>query len=297
MKVAMWGIGIFILGFLGIILVDLFGNITVTNQLNYTTMKNSVEASMIDSLDIAHYRAGFCLCSNKPKVDGKWVFTSDTEYELVDITSDANNNEQCVASDTTKPCEIMYDEYRIKPGAFVESLARRFVEMVNNNKSYEIIIQDIVEYPPKVSVKIVSHDDDFSPVEKNSPNYNSSDNNGYDIVNQMDAIMETKKEIILIPTPEPTAAPTPAPTAAPTPAPTAPPTPAPTAPPTPAPTAPPTPAPTAPPTPTYRPNITTPGPPVNPPTPQATPGSGSIKSPCGGGIDSQPPRYMVLMVC
>ena len=56
MKVAFWGIGIIVLGILGVILINLFGNITVTNQLNYTTMKNAVEASMLDAVDLSIYR-------------------------------------------------------------------------------------------------------------------------------------------------------------------------------------------------------------------------------------------------
>ena len=183
MKVAMWAVGLLVLSILGVVLVNLFGNITVTNQLNYTTMKNAVEAAMYDSLDIAHYRAGFCLCTNKEKTSGKWVFENDEDYVLSDVKYDENNNEKCES--TLKNCEVMMGEYRIKPKAFSESLVRRFAEVVNNNKDYTITIQDIIEYPPKVSVRVVSKDEEFSPTEKNS--------GGYTIVNQMDAIIETKE--------------------------------------------------------------------------------------------------------
>ena len=57
--------------------------------------------------------------------------------------------------------------------------------MVNNNKDYEIVIQDIIEYPPKVSLKVSSKDTEFSPTEKNN-------NEEYFIVNQMDSIIEVK---------------------------------------------------------------------------------------------------------
>lgn len=182
MKVAFWALGILVLSLFGLVIINLFGNITVTNQLNYTTMKNAVEASMYDALDIAHYRAGFCLCTNNNKVSNKWVFNSSSEYELVDITY-KDNLETCVSS--KKNCEVLHGEYRIDKKVFSESLIRRFAEMVNNNKDYEIIIQDVIEYPPKVSVRVNSKDTEFSPTEKNS--------GGYTIVNQMDAIIEVKK--------------------------------------------------------------------------------------------------------
>ena len=183
LKVAIWALGIFVFSLFGLVMINLFGNITVTNQLNYTTMKNAVEASMYDSLDIAYYRTGFCLCTNENKSNGKWVFTDDTQYDLVDITYDSLGKEKCVSS--KKSCEILHAEHRINKKAFSESLIRRFAEMVNNNKDYEIIIQDIIEYPPKVSVKINSKDKEFSPTDKSGDEYT--------IVNQIDAIVEVKK--------------------------------------------------------------------------------------------------------
>ncbi len=197
MKVAFWALGILVLGLFGIVMINLFGNITVTNQLNYTTMKNAVESSMYDSLDTAHYRTGFCLCTDKVKEAGKWVFNDDSEYELKDITYE-NGEKSCVSS--KKQCQILEGEYRIDKKAFSENIIRRFAEMVNNKKAYEIIIQDIVEYPPKVSVRINSKDDEFSPTDKGG---------GYTIVNQIDAIIETWNgtPTIIIETPKPVVTP------------------------------------------------------------------------------------------
>ena len=182
MKVAMWALGLLVLSLFGVVLVNLFGNITVTDQLNYTTMKNVVEAAMYDSLDIAHYRAGFCLCTNKEKTSGKWIFDNEEEYELKDISYDASGNEKCESP--MNYCEMLYGEYRLKPDVFSESLVRRFAEMVTNNKDYNITIQDVMEYPPKVSVRIVSKDEEYSATENS---------NGYVITNQIDAIIETEK--------------------------------------------------------------------------------------------------------
>lgn len=187
LKVAMWTLGVFVLGILGVLLVSLFGNITVTDQLNYTTMKNTVEASMYDALDVAHYRAGFCICTNlKFEAEEKWVFNNDTDYELLDITYDDDGKEVC-ESKTRKNCRVLFGEYRLKPKVFAESLVRRFTEMVTNDKDYKIIIQDIIEYPPKVSVKVVSNDDEFIPTDK--------DSGGYLITNQIDAIIETHSKV------------------------------------------------------------------------------------------------------
>ena len=206
MKVAMWGVGLFVLGVLGIVLINLFGNITVTNQLNYTTMKNAVEASMYDALDIAHYRAGFCICGDKLKnASGTVTFSDDKEYKLYDITYDSNRVAKCP---NENQCRILYGEYRVNPKVFSESLTRRVAEMVNNNKTYNIVIQDIIEYPPKVSVRVDSEDDEFSPTDKSG---------GYTITNQIDAIIESHGGVkVVINEVKPTSNPTQQPVSTPT---------------------------------------------------------------------------------
>ena len=44
----------------------------------------------------------------------------------------------------------------------------------------------IIEYPPKVSVKVISKDDEFFATDKEA--------GGYTITNQIDAIIETKEK-------------------------------------------------------------------------------------------------------
>ena len=177
MKAAMWGVGIIALGLFGFLVISLFGNITVTNQFDYTTMKNTVEAAMYDARDIGHFRTGFCLCSDLAKKNGKWEFTKSSDYTISEPTNNTCPN--------VYKCDFVEGEYKIDKKIFAESLVRRFAEVVNSNKDYEIIIQDVIEYPPKVSVAIVSTD-------------NASED-GYNIVNKIDAIMETQSQ--LAPTP------------------------------------------------------------------------------------------------
>ena len=186
MKAAMWGIGLIVVGILGIVLVNLFGNITVTNQFNYTTMKNAVQAAMLDSLDIAHYRAGFCLCTTDGSAintESKRSFTDKSEYEFRDIVNDKCVNQY---NETMNNCTILYGEYRLDPDKFEKTFQERFETVKNNNKTYEYEIKEIIEYPPKVSVRVISHDEELLPTDKGD---------GYNIVNQLDAIIETNGEI------------------------------------------------------------------------------------------------------
>ncbi len=175
MKEAMFGVGIILLAIFGIFLISLFGNITITNQQDYTAMTNTVEAAMYDSIDLARYRVGFCLCTSKEKsvVSGneKWIFTKRDDYEILDL-----ENGTCPS--TGKFCEKMNGEYIIDKKIFAESIVRRFSESVKGNNNYQLIINDIIEYPPKASVTIKSN------------NTSDVNNDEYTIVNEINSLIE-----------------------------------------------------------------------------------------------------------
>ena len=176
MKVAFWGIGIMVLALTGFALVSLFGNITVTNQLNYTSMKAAVESAMYDSINMGYYRSGFCFCPSGVVMENEShqkIYSNQNQYTIEEMVNDS--------CDAARKCEPRYGEYVIDAKIFSESLVRRFSELVNNNKDYELIIQDVVEYPPKVSVRV------------NSDDTLVFENSDFTISNQIDAILEETK--------------------------------------------------------------------------------------------------------
>ena len=182
MKSAMWMVFIFVLGVIGIVLINVFGNITTTNQQDYTLIKNTVEAAMYDSIDVASYRSGFYLCTNA-SASGKITFTSKNDYAIL-----LNNDVTQSNLDNYKKCDFLVGEVKLKANVFAESFLRRFSNNINNNKSYQITIQEVIEYPPKVSVRVDTYN-----------TYNSKDATVYEfnegdfaIRNQIDAIFEGK---------------------------------------------------------------------------------------------------------
>ena len=128
MKEAFWGVLIVLLGLFGIVVVNIFQNVTVDNDRVYYLIKESTEASAYDALDLTYYR-----------LSGK---------------------------------------LRIVEDKFVENLTRRFAENVTIG-DYRIIVEDINEMPPKVSLRVRSGVATLSG-EK------------FGIVNRVDGILETK---------------------------------------------------------------------------------------------------------
>ena len=104
MRESFWGVMIVGLGITSMFLVYFFQSITNTSEHNYELLKETTEAAMYDSLDLAAYR-----------YDGS---------------------------------------IRIDRELFVESFIRRFAQTATLSHQYHIVIQDVNEEPPKVSIEI-----------------------------------------------------------------------------------------------------------------------------------------------
>lgn len=132
MKESVWGYAVIVLGVLAIGIIWFFSNATNTDQHNYNLLKETVEASMYDALDLAAYRRSGAI--------------------------------------------------RIEEEKFVENFIRRFSENATLSNDYLIEIFSVNETPPKVSLRVSS---------VNSTNA-TGDTIDFNIVNNIDAILETK---------------------------------------------------------------------------------------------------------
>ena len=179
----MWAVFIFITGIIGILLINIFGNITTTNQQDYTLIKNTVEAAMYDSIDKASYRAGFYLCYNNDSNLGV-TFTDADDYEII-----LNHNVNLtLLKDKYKKCDFLVGEVKLNKDVFVESFLRRMAENINNSKSYSVTVQDVIEYPPKVSIRI----DTYDTYDTSGTKVETFDAGDFSIRNQIDAIFEER---------------------------------------------------------------------------------------------------------
>ncbi len=180
MKVAMWAVFLFVMGIVALVLINIFGNITTTNQQDYNLVRNTVEAAMYDSIDRASYRAGFYVCPKETKKDseGRLVFDDKNQYNIVLLNGVNNQN--------INNCNYLVGEVKLNADVFVESFLRRYAQNINNNKSYRVTIQEVIEYPPKVSVKIETFST-YNSSDSRVETYNAGD---FKIANQVDAIFE-----------------------------------------------------------------------------------------------------------
>ena len=128
MKEAFWGVLIIVLGLFGVVVVNLFQNVTVDNDRVYYLIKESTEASAYDAIDLTYYR--------------------------------------------------LSGDVRMVEDKFIENLTRRFAENVTIG-NYQIVVFDVNEIPPKVSLGITS-------------GITSLRGEKFNIQNRVDGVIETK---------------------------------------------------------------------------------------------------------
>lgn len=121
MKHAFWSAGLVIFGIVGVSFVVAFENIAVNNESEYYGLKEAVEASMYESIDLDYYR----MCTED---------TSKCPYGDFKIIE-----EKFVANCTR----------------------RFFANINGTGDGYKLEFYDIMESPPKVTVVATSSTDSY----------------------------------------------------------------------------------------------------------------------------------------
>lgn len=159
MNSSMWMYFFMVMGILGIVLINIFGHVVISNEQNYYLLKEISEAAMVDAVDLKAYRDGV----------GWDGVTEDTDPESM----------HCL--------EGIPGTVRIVKQKFVESFVRRFANSADLSRKYKIIINDIDECPPKVTVTLVSTEK-FSFLSFFKVEYDTDEN----IVNVLTGILENR---------------------------------------------------------------------------------------------------------
>ena len=154
MKYAFWGFGLIMAGLFGIAFIVMFEGITVNNESEYYVLKEAMEAAMIESVDMACFRHS-------------------------NITSNENNSYSITSDSNSCGGDIKISEQK-----FVENFTRRFAASVSGDvKKYQIDFYDIIEMPPKATVKITGTSQDYFI-------FNSNKREEFNIVNNLTGILE-----------------------------------------------------------------------------------------------------------
>lgn len=157
MNESLWMYFFMLIGILGIVIINIFGQVIVSNEQNYYLLKEVTEAAMYDSVDYYAYRDGV----------GWDGVTKETSPDSMHCESNVPGT------------------VRIIREKFVESFLRRFAQNADLNRKYRVIIHDLDECPPKVSISLIASER-FSLLEIFNVHYNTSQ----DVVNTITGILE-----------------------------------------------------------------------------------------------------------
>ena len=189
MKEGVWGIGLIIISLITFAVVGTISNVTTTYQQDYEFMKSSVEAAMYDARDEIKYRRGICLCTSKKSSDGSVIkFLDSTDYKILRPNDESECDGMLKGSEAFQPseCKYLHGEWIVNPDIFTESLISRFGTVAKNQETYDITVQDVIEYPPKTSVRVTYYQYLFEAMGNDNAAINT----------QMDAIFEGKDKDI-----------------------------------------------------------------------------------------------------
>lgn len=135
MKYSVAGIGMIGMGIVAFVIVLVFQYVTINNESDYYSLKEAMEASMLESID--------------------WVYYRNTS--------------------STNKAEIKIIEEK-----FVANFTKRFLNnTIGNNNGYVIQFYDIMEKPPKATVRIVNKSLSLGMSEED-----------FDVVNELSGILE-----------------------------------------------------------------------------------------------------------
>lgn len=179
----MWGLGLIVLCLFAFVIIGVISNITLTNQQDYYGVKQTTEAGAYDSVDQVVYKRGVCICVNKVMdTSGQVKFSSKTQYT---VREPVNDNNDCIEPDKVdssyEKCELLQGEYVLDPKVFTESVISRLGSIIKPSEIYDITVQEVIPYPPKVSVNIEY---------KQALNVDGEDRIGQIIPNKFDGIFE-----------------------------------------------------------------------------------------------------------
>ena len=151
MNESLWMYFFMMMGIFGIVMINVFGQVLLSNEQNYYLLKESTEAAMYDAIDLNAYRG-----------DGEW---------------ESGEGNSCVPK--------IPGTIKIIREKFVESFARRFANSANLDRQYRVIFNDIDECPPKVSISLIASER-FSMLEIFNVTYDTDTS----IINNLSGIIE-----------------------------------------------------------------------------------------------------------
>lgn len=133
MKYAYLGFALIMFGLFGLVFIVMFESITINNESEYYVLKETMEAAMLESVDLACYRIG----NEEGYVDVDDDGVPDKDANGIDVTACGKN------------------EVKIIEQKFVENFTRRFATNISGDVTeYTIEFYDIMEMPPKATVVI-----------------------------------------------------------------------------------------------------------------------------------------------
>lgn len=141
MKYAYWGFGMVMAGLIGIVFLVMFQSITINNETEYYVLKEAMEASMLEAVDLTCYRY-----KNKDNTCGEVVKISEQKF----VENFTRRFVENMSGDVTKYTLEFYDILETPPKAsvLVTGTTQSFTIITDSEEGFDIknALSGILEY-------------------------------------------------------------------------------------------------------------------------------------------------------
>ena len=141
MKYAYWGFGMIMAGLIGIVFLVMFQSITINNETEYYVLKEAMEASMLEAVDLACYRH-----KNEDNTCGEVVKISEQKF----VENFTRRFVENMSGDVTKYTLEFYDIIETPPKAsvLVTGTTQNYTIITDSNQGFDLenALSGILEY-------------------------------------------------------------------------------------------------------------------------------------------------------
>lgn len=162
MKYSFAALGIIMAGLIGIVFIGVFQSVTTNNESEYYVLKEAMEASMLESIDLVCYR------NNKEEGCGEVIKISEQKF----VENFTRRFAQSITGDANEYEILFYDIIESPPKASIAIVGKTKEYALMSDESFDLAnaLSGILEYKNMITLGTDEYDNTYSPIDVSNPN-------------------------------------------------------------------------------------------------------------------------------
>ena len=167
MKYSYAALGIIMAGLVGVVFIGIFQAVTTNNESEYYVLKEALEASMLESVDMVCYR------NNKEEGCGEVIKISEQKF----VENFTRRFAESITGDANEYEILFYDIIESPPKASIAIVGKTQEYTLMSDESFDLAnaLSGILEYKEMITLGTEGYDETYQAVETTVPSQNSQE--------------------------------------------------------------------------------------------------------------------------